>query len=283
MYLELLLLVFAIATEAVEFQQRIPCRPVQAPYGEVCLNDANYCDTLDVKILTKHNVYTLVTSSLSGDRFSFKYGEILPRHKIRDVGTRIDIDKQQKCGGSNFVGFGGGFSDSVSYILNRLPESIRNCVYKSYFSSDVGMELSMLRLPIGGTSFSSVPWTYSETPVNDTSLSQFTQLDPRDEQRNRQIKEIMKIAKRLDFKILAVPYSAPPWMKGNNNFAGGATSQLKPEFYQAWADYYVKYLRYMEKDGMSIWAVTSGDEPTVASIVSDFEFMGWKAPDQGTR
>lgn len=173
------------------------------------------------------------------------------------------------------------FSGAVFYVLNRLPENIRNCVYKSYFSSNVGMELSMLRLTIGGTSFDLEPWTYSETPENDTSLPSFTQLDPRDVQRNYQIKEIMKISKHRNFKILSVPYSAPPWMKGNNNFVGGANSQLKPEYFQAWADYYVKYLHYMEKDGIPIWAVTTGDEPSVGAIVSDFEFMGWKAADQG--
>lgn len=112
MYRKLALLVFiAIGAEAVEFQQRVPCKPLQVAYGQVCVNDANYCDTLEVPILRSHNVYTLVTSSLSGDRFSYKYGEILPRYHIRNqVDTFIEIDKQQKYGESYFVGFGGGFS-----------------------------------------------------------------------------------------------------------------------------------------------------------------------------
>lgn len=110
MYRKLLLLVITIATEAVEFQQRVPCRPLQVAYGQVCVNDANYCDTLEVPILRSHNVYTLVTSSLSGDRFSYKYGEILPRNQVKNVDTSIEIDGHQKCNGSYFVGFGGGFS-----------------------------------------------------------------------------------------------------------------------------------------------------------------------------
>lgn len=109
MYRKLALIVFAIAAEAVEFQQRVPCRPVQVAHGQVCVNDANYCDTLEVPILRSHNVYTLVTTSLSGDRFSYKYGEILPRNQVRNVDTFIEIDKKQKSG-EKFVGFGGGFS-----------------------------------------------------------------------------------------------------------------------------------------------------------------------------
>lgn len=278
---KLIFLIFAIAVEASEFQQRVLCKPAQVAYGQVCANQGNYCDTLEVPIRRSNNDYTLVTSSLAGSRFSYKYGKILPRNQANNVDTSIEIDENQKCGGSKFVGFGGGFSGAVSYVLNRLPENIRNCVYKSYFSSNVGMGLSMLRLTIGGTSFDTEPWTYSETPENDVSLPNFDRLDPRDVQRNHQIKEILKISKHRDFKILSVPYSAPPWMKGNNNFVGGANSQLKPEYYQAWADYYVKYLHYMAKDGIPIWAVTTGDEPGVALIVSDFEFMGWKAAEQG--
>lgn len=281
MYRKLLLLVLAISTIAVEFQQQIPCKPLEVAYGTVCVNDINHCDSLEVPVLRSHNVYTLVTTSLSGDRFRYRYGEILPRNQVKGVDTSIEIDDKRKCDENKFVGFGGGFSGAVSYILNRLPETLRKCVYKSYFSSNGGMGLSMLRLSIGGTSFDTEPWTYSEKPENDTSFPEFNKLDARDVQRNLQIKEIMKISNNRDFKILSVPYSAPPWMKVNNNFAGGANSQLKTQYYQAWADYYLRYLYYMNKDGIPIWAVTTGDEPVVASIVSDFEFMGWSAASQG--
>ncbi|KAG4065727.1 hypothetical protein HA402_012405 [Bradysia odoriphaga] len=278
----ILLLIFAVSVAATdfEFQQRVPCKPLQVQHGQVCVNQANYCDTLEVPIKRSRNGYTLVTSSLSGDRFSYKYGRIIPSDQDGTSDASIEIDRQQKYDGCEFVGWGGGFSGAVSYVLDRLPRNIRSCVYRSYFSSYSGIGLSMLRLTMGGTSFDLEPWTYSEAPEHDVSLPTFTQLDPRDVQRNRQIKEILEVSERRDFKILSAPYSAPPWMKKNNNFVGGANSQLRPEYSQVWADYYVKYLYYMQKDGIRIWAVTSGDEPGVASIVSEFEFMGWKAADQ---
>jgi len=34
------------------------------------------------------------------------------------------------------------------------------------------------------------------------------------------------------FKIIASPWTAPPWMKDNNDWRGG---KLLPEYYDSWA------------------------------------------------
>lgn len=39
-------------------------------------------------------------------------------------------------------------------------------------------------------------------------------------------------------KLLASPWSAPAWMKSNNKING--KGYLKQEFYQIWAEYFVK-------------------------------------------
>ena len=41
-------------------------------------------------------------------------------------------------------------------------------------------------------------------------------------------------------KLFSSPWSAPKWMKSNNEFYG--QGYLLEEYYQAWADYFVKYL-----------------------------------------
>jgi glucosylceramidase len=63
---------------------------------------------------------------------------------------------------------------------------------------------------------------------------------------------------REGFKIVASPWTAPPWMKDNNAWYGGS---LKPEFYPTWALYLSKYVREYEKLGIPIWAVTPVNEP----------------------
>ena len=54
------------------------------------------------------------------------------------------------------------------------------------------------------------------------------------------LKEILEI--RPGFKILGSPWSAPAWMKTNGDVKGG---ELKPEYYGAFAKYFVKYIEGM--------------------------------------
>ena len=48
-------------------------------------------------------------------------------------------------------------------------------------------------------------------------------------------------------------------MKDNNDMLHGG--KLKPEFYDAWARYYVKFIKAYAKAGVPIWGVTVQNEP----------------------
>lgn len=54
------------------------------------------------------------------------------------------------------------------------------------------------------------------------------------------------------------PWSPPTWMKTNNNSKGGS---LKPEYYDAYALYFVKYIKEMAAEGIRIDAITVQNEP----------------------
>jgi glucosylceramidase len=71
------------------------------------------------------------------------------------------------------------------------------------------------------------------------------------------IKEAMKISKG-GFKIIASPWSAPPWMKDNNDWRGG---KLLPQYRETWALYFSKYINAYKKEGINIWGVTVENEP----------------------
>ena len=60
------------------------------------------------------------------------------------------------------------------------------------------------------------------------------------------------------FKLLASPWTAPPWMKDNQAWFGG---KLLPRYYQVWANYFVKYAEEMQKRNIPIWAFTFENEP----------------------
>ena len=70
------------------------------------------------------------------------------------------------------------------------------------------------------------------------------------------LKEIIEISPNI--KIMASPWSPPSWMKTNNSTIGG---KLLPEFYDAYALYFVKYIQSMKDEGIKIDAITIQNEP----------------------
>jgi glucosylceramidase len=74
------------------------------------------------------------------------------------------------------------------------------------------------------------------------------------------LKEILKI--NPDIKILGSPWSAPTWMKTNDKVKSGV---LKPEFYEVYARYFIKYLEAMKKEGITVDAITIQNEPINAN------------------
>ncbi len=66
------------------------------------------------------------------------------------------------------------------------------------------------------------------------------------------------LAINSSIKILATPWTAPRWMKSNQAWIGG---ELMSCYYQAYANYFKKYLDAMKAQGINIWAITPQNEP----------------------
>ncbi|MEL7122809.1 MAG: glycoside hydrolase family 30 protein, partial [Bacteroidota bacterium] len=71
------------------------------------------------------------------------------------------------------------------------------------------------------------------------------------------IKEAMAVSND-GFKIISSPWTAPPWMKDNNNYVGG---KLLPEYYDTWALFFSKYINAYKAEGIDIWGLTVENEP----------------------
>jgi glucosylceramidase len=70
------------------------------------------------------------------------------------------------------------------------------------------------------------------------------------------LKEIVKINPSI--KIIAVPWSAPLWMKSSWNVYG---QNLKSDCLAIYAKYFVKYIQGMQAHGIPIYAITPQNEP----------------------
>ncbi len=78
-------------------------------------------------------------------------------------------------------------------------------------------------------------------------------------------------------KIFASPWSPPAWMKTNGNMLQGG--KLKPEYRDAWARYYARFVEEYEKEGVPIWGLTVQNEPMATQTWESCLFTGEEERD----
>jgi len=153
-------------------------------------------------------------------------------------------------------GIGGALTDAAAETFYKLPKSRQDEIMTAYFDPTKGIGYSLCRTHINSCDFSSESYAYSEVE-GDTGLAHFS-LQHDLKYRIPFTKEAIAKAGN-EIKFLASPWSPPAWMKTNNNMLQGG--QLKPEYYQTWADYYVRFVEEYGKQGIPVWAISVQNEP----------------------
>jgi len=167
----------------------------------------------------------------------------------------IEIDDTQKF--QYIDGFGYTLTGGSVEVINRLSPSKRKALLNEIFKNDKNsISISYLRLSIGASDLDGEVFSYDDLPEGQTdpSLSKFSLA--RDKDLISMLKEILAINPKI--KIIAAPWSPPVWMKDNGKSIGGS---LKTEYYDVYAKYFVKYIQGMQKEGITIDAVTPQNEP----------------------
>ncbi len=155
-------------------------------------------------------------------------------------------------------GFGYSLTGGSALVINRLEKQTKQALLKELFGTGKdSIGISYLRISIGASDLNEEPFSYDDLPAGETDpkLKKFS-LEPDENDLIPLLQEIVRLNPEL--KILGSPWSAPIWMKDNNSFTGGS---LRPEFYDTYARYFVKYLREMEGFGIKIDAITPQNEP----------------------
>jgi glucosylceramidase len=155
-------------------------------------------------------------------------------------------------------GFGFAVTGGSAQLLMRMAPTRRAALLKNLFTTEGdGIGVSYLRVSIGSSDMNDHVYSYDDMPAGETDpkLRRFS-LDPDRADVIPVLKEILAIDPRI--KILGSPWSAPAWMKTNGKVKGG---ELKPEFYEAYAQYLAKYVDGMKAEGITINAITVENEP----------------------
>jgi glucosylceramidase len=165
----------------------------------------------------------------------------------------ITLNPEEKF--QTITGFGGAFTESSAYLVTKLSEANRKKIMNAYFGAD-GANYSLTRTHINSCDFSLKHYAYSMVD-GDKNLEHFS---IEEDKKNNLIPMILqaKAISKEGFKIIASPWTSPPWMKDNKNWVGG---KLLPEYYDTWALYFSKYIDAYKKEGIDIWGVTVENEP----------------------
>jgi glucosylceramidase len=186
-------------------------------------------------------------TSASGNNLT----KVMP-FEVKDSTTVITINEEVTF--QTITGFGGAFTESSAYLLNRLSKKNRDTIINAYFSRE-GANYSLTRTHMNSCDFSLSQYSYS--PVeDDVNLEHFSIEEDRDDL-IPMIKDAMA-ASEDGFEIFASPWTAAPWMKDNNKWVGG---KLLPKYYDTWALFFSKYADAYEAEGIPIWGFTVENEP----------------------
>ncbi len=154
-----------------------------------------------------------------------------------------------------FLGIGGAITDASAEVFAKLPKNKQEELLNAYYSKEKGIGYSLIRTNIHSCDFSSGSYTYVEE--GDAELKTFN-ISHDKEFRIPLIKAAMKTA-GAKMTVYASPWSPPAFMKDNNNMLKGG--KLLPQFYQSWANYYVKFINSYKKEGIPVWGFTIQNEP----------------------
>ncbi|KAK3909828.1 Lysosomal acid glucosylceramidase [Frankliniella fusca] len=189
---------------------------------------------------------------------------------MQGITFKVNGDKKYQ----SIIGWGATVTDSTGINFQNLSEETKKQLIRAFFSED-GVEYDVLRVPIGGTDCSTRVYTLHDEP-GDASLSGFA-LAEEDYLYKIPVLRAARAALPADrpLRLLASAWTAPPWMKTNNDYTGRGL--LREDFYQAWADYHLKFLDAYEAEGFHYWGITTGNEPINGLVdgVIRFNSMGW--------
>ncbi|MBP7184129.1 MAG: glycoside hydrolase family 30 protein [Saprospiraceae bacterium] len=174
--------------------------------------------------------------------------------QCKPIGNEVHINIYPSKKYQTILGFGGAFTESSAYVLNKLSKSNREKIIEAYFSAN-GANYSLTRTHINSCDFSLSHYCYASVP-DDFLLENFT-IQHDLEALIPMIADAIRISPN-GFKIIASPWTSPPWMKDNNAWVGG---KLLPKYYQTWALYFSKYIQAYEKHHIPIWGITVENEP----------------------
>ena len=183
----------------------------------------------------------------------------------------IDVDEATQY--QSMLGFGAAVTDATAYLIQqKMSVDQREALLQDLFSRSSGIGLSFTRVPMGASDFSLRQYSYDDMPLGktDSTLAQFSIATDRTD-KLPVLKRALAINPRLF--VMASPWSPPGWMKSTGSLIQGT---LLPQWYDSFAQYFVKFVRAYAAEGVPVSAITIQNEPNYEP--GDYPGMRLDAP-----
>jgi len=198
------------------------------------------------------NVY--VTADSSNLRLT-STGQLAFAEGIQPKETEVFVTVDPKHTFQTFMGIGGAITDASAETFAKMTAQQQEEFLNAYYNAEKGIGYTLLRTNISSCDFSSGSYNYVKD--GDKELTSF---DVAHDKQFR-IPMIKRAITAAGGKLptYASPWSPPAFMKDNKNVLQGG--KLLPDYYQSWANYYVKFIKAYESEGIPMWGVSIQNEP----------------------
>ncbi|MDG1038434.1 MAG: glycoside hydrolase family 30 protein [Polaribacter sp.] len=174
--------------------------------------------------------------------------------KVQTLETELAVFVNPKKTFQEYLGIGGAITDASSEVFATLNKEQQEEFLQAYFGKN-GINYNIIRTSIHSSDFGLGSHTYVDE--GDAALKTFS-IEKDKEKRIPFIKRAIELIED-DLVFYASPWSPPAFMKTNKNMLRGG--KLLPEFRQAWANYYAKFIKAYEDEGIPVWGLTIQNEP----------------------
>jgi glucosylceramidase len=153
-------------------------------------------------------------------------------------------------------GFGAAFTESAAVTWQALSPQRRQEFLSACFSRCTGHGYALCRVHMNSCDFSLGNYAHVETS-GDVELAGFSI----DRDRQALLPFIQAALKEAGepVRLLVSPWSPPAWMKDSGRMNRGG--KLLPQYRDAWARCYVRFIQAYEAEGVPVWGVSVQNEP----------------------
>ena len=198
---------------------------------------------------------TIYTTASNTDLHLTKTGTVTFKAADQPVETEISVFVNPGKTFQTFLGLGGAITDASAEVFAKLDDARQEELLTAYYDVNNGIGYSLCRTPIHSCDFSSESFTYIEE--GDKELRTFN-IGHDTVYKIPLIKRAIEVAGG-NLVLFASPWSPPAFMKDNNNMLQGG--KLLPEYFDAWALYYTRFIKAYEEEGITVWGITIQNEP----------------------